>query len=338
MRLPSSTSREFHALWVQEALGSTTKLARSVLALVGAGMMDIESAVQSGRCEGSATHMSMKVVRALANTQARALNTWEELRKAGVVVVAAWDDRYPQRLTAGLAEERPPVLFCKGNLGLLDKPGVGFCGSRRASPLGIAVAQDCARQVAASGYNVVSGNARGVDIAAHSAALAAMGTTTVVLSEGILRYKLKPEMFSQIDMERTLIVSQFHPKSVWCAGYAMTRNLTIIGLTDAMVVVEAGPTGGTFHAGVSSLRIGRPLFAADYAHNGDTNSGNAILIGRGAIPLRKDPTNGQANLGEILRLLRNRSLHYEYREPAQQALFPAYVSDRKSGGGHTPRE
>jgi DNA processing protein len=327
----SSQNTGFFALWVQEALGSTTKAARLMLANVASGRLDLDRLGHAGIGHSDIpAQFDSTTARVFAKAREPALRTWQDLRNSGIEVVTAWDDRYPQKLAAALAADRPLVLFCKGNLELLDTPGVGFCGSRNASPLGIAVAGDCAAQVAVSGFNVVSGNAKGVDVAAHAAALAAMGTTTIVMAEGILRFKLKPEVLGPMDLNRTLIVSQFHPKSMWSVGYAMTRNLTICGLADAMVVVEAGATGGTFHAGESCLRIGRPLFAADYQHNGDTNSGNAILIRRGAIPLRKDPSTGRANLTEIRSLLRTRTTHYEHREPAQRLLFPAHVSDRPS--------
>lgn len=52
-------------------------------------------------------------------------------------------------------------IYCMGNLKLLDIPGAGFCGSRKVSPAGISVAEDCAVQIAQSGYPVISGYAAG---------------------------------------------------------------------------------------------------------------------------------------------------------------------------------
>lgn len=329
MRPRSAHRANFACLWALEAFGSTSRRARAAITMLASGRNVPEDLQNIDLSDGGlAKRFQPNMVSVLARARGRALRTWQVLRKSGVDIVTAWDDIYPQRLTAALADDRPLVLFCKGNLELLDKPGVGFCGSRRASLLGITVAQDCARQIAAAGYNVVSGNAKGVDVAAHSAALAEVGTTTIVLSEGILRRSMKPELLAHVDMDRILIVSQFHPRSMWCTGYAMTRNLTICGLTDAMIVVEASVTGGTFHAGESCLRIGRPLYVVDYAENGNANGGNSILIKRGAIPLRKDPVSGRANLSGLLQVLANRSLRYECREPAQQMLFPVFAGDR----------
>lgn len=63
----------------------------------------------------------------------------------------------------------------------------------------------------------------------------------------------------------------------------MTRNETIIALSRAMIVIEAGPTGGTLAAGLSTLAAGKPLFVAVYEHMDETAPGNAHLLERGGL-------------------------------------------------------
>jgi DNA processing protein len=86
----------------------------------------------------------------------------------------------------------PPVLFARGPTDLMAAASVGFCGSRSATERGLAVAADIAEQVARQGLNVVSGGAKGVDITAHKTVLSHGGTTTVVLAEGIMQYRMRP--------------------------------------------------------------------------------------------------------------------------------------------------
>jgi DNA processing protein len=76
------------------------------------------------------------------------------------------------------------MLFIKGQRKLLTSDGVAIVGSRNVSDTGIRVARKLAAELANAELNVVSGYARGVDSEAHLGALAAEGTTTMVLPYG----------------------------------------------------------------------------------------------------------------------------------------------------------
>jgi DNA processing protein len=131
---------------------------------------------------------------------------------------------------------------------------------------------------------VVSGYAKGVDTASHLAALDAGGTTIAVLAEGLDHFRLKKayrELLSADSVERKmLILSQFPPAQRWSAGAAMTRNQVIVGLSQALVVVEAGETGGTLKAGETALRGKRRVLVLG-GPNGAPR-GNEQLIAAGA--------------------------------------------------------
>ena len=62
----------------------------------------------------------------------------------------------------------------------------------------------------------------------------------------------------------SVVVSEFPPKLPWSVGNAMQRNRTICGLVHAMIVIEAGTTGGTWAAGQAALELGVPLFVLDF--------------------------------------------------------------------------
>src|SRR5262249_45378795 len=132
--------------------------------------------------------------------------------------------------------------------------------------------------------SVVSGYARGVDMAAHVAALQQGGKTVVVLPEGIHRFRLKREIAEVWDSARTLVVSQFSPSQPWTTGAAMGRNTVILGMGLSLIVVEARDKGGTLAAGMAALKLNRRVITLEFA-DGEPQ-GNALLRKRGAVPVR----------------------------------------------------
>jgi DNA processing protein len=209
------------------------------------------------------------------------------------------DGAYPSFLRDVLGRDAPGKLEWMGNLHLLGWRSVGFCGSRRASSRGLDTAADCATQAAENGVVVVSGYAAGVDEIAHLNALANKGSTIIVLPEGISHFRIRRELRGVWDWNRVLVVSQFSKDETWQTFRAMARNKVIIGLSGAMIVIEAGETGGTMDAGRSTLRYGQPLFVARYEEVTYEAVGNRHLLEIGARPLSKLRSTGRANMARV---------------------------------------
>lgn len=209
--------------------------------------------------------------------QALETEAWR-LQERGIGVTMFGDPDYPERL---VIKGRPaaPILFLWGNRNLLYQPGVGMCGSRAVSDLGLKAANACGYAVSARGLVVVSGYARGVDTATHLAALRSGGSTVIVLAEGFDHFRIKKDFKQDFAPERALVVSQFSPSQPWGAYAAMDRNKIIYGLAEALVVIEAGEKGGTLAAGEGALGIGRPLFVLDFGQ--ETPIGNQKLLKAG---------------------------------------------------------
>lgn len=218
-----------------------------------------------------------------------------ELAEQGVDVLILGDRRYPARLSN--LKSPPPLLFYSGDPGLLELSGVGMCGSRHASPRGLEAARVCGEEVVRQGLVVISGYARGVDTETHLAALGSGGRTVIVLAEGIQQFRPK-RVFRDVglDPKRVLVLSQFAPSQRWTVGAAMTRNSVIIGLGQALVVIEAGETGGTLNAGLQAFQIGRPVLALDFTAGAPT--GNRILFEKGATRI-----HSRSELGAALRTI-----------------------------------
>jgi DNA protecting protein DprA len=206
---------------------------------------------------------------------------------------------YPEKLLDVLGEKAPPVMYVWGNLDLLAQPAVGFCGSRAVSAKGLSVVEDVVRQISARGWVTVSGHAKGVDATAHRVALDSGASTIIVAAEGLLTFRLRQEIKRIASPEQILIVSEYQPEDRWTTGRAMQRNKTIIGLSDALVLIESRMEGGTFDAGRNALRLQRPLFVAQYEMSAEHNAGNAYFLDRGATALMRNAQTGRANLEQL---------------------------------------
>ena len=219
---------------------------------------------------------------------------YKELKTQGVELIHPGHPDFPPHLL-----EIAPMLFIKGKRKLLTSDGVAIVGSRNVSDTGIHFAQKLATELANQELNVVSGYAKGVDLTAHLAALAADGTTTIVLPYGIKEF-CKKKAFRVFNWKRdVLVVSQFNPGVKWLAHNAMARNKLICGLSKAVVVIEAPPErdsqgkmSGTFNTARTALSMNLPLFVVDLRYFDNPPRGNADLIKLGGESF--DPADGAA--------------------------------------------
>ena len=200
------------------------------------------------------------------------------------VALAKSDERYPSELL-GLPGG-PDVIYCLGNLALFDRPAVGICGSRSATPQALEHAREFGRLAAEQGFVVVSGYARGVDVGAHLGAMEAGGGTIAVLAEGIAHFRLRREFADLVTSDSLLALSTFRPGASWAGWRAMLRNRYIVGLARGLFVVEARERSGTFEAGLECLRQRKPLWVIEYHQGGPHREGNAKLIAAGGVPIR----------------------------------------------------
>lgn len=211
------------------------------------------------------------------------------------------DPTYPATLKSLLKFNTPPVLSMVGNLKLLENKTVGFSGSRKVSDKGIAITRDCVEQLSViPNVSIVSGYAQGVDLVAHYAALASGGCIIIVLPNGISSFYIRHELKDVWDWNRVLVISEYLPADKWTVSRAMNRNKTIIGLSDSMVVVEAGLTGGSMDAGLRTLEDRKPLFVPMYAEYPSSALGNRVLLEKGARGIGRNRQSCRANVLALL--------------------------------------
>ncbi|MBE3133724.1 MAG: DNA-protecting protein DprA [Acidobacteria bacterium] len=156
----------------------------------------------------------------------------------------------------------PKQLFVAGDVTLLKRrPKVAIVGSRHATEDGLRRTARLARALVERGAVVVSGLARGVDTAAHRAAMQAGGKTIAVI--GTPLNQVYPRENAPLQREiaaNHALVSQFPPGHPIRPANFPLRNRTMALICDASVIVEAGETSGSLSQGWEALRLGRALF------------------------------------------------------------------------------
>lgn len=176
--------------------------------------------------------------------------------RPNVQMIAVTDPRYPSNLLN--AYDRPPFLFVEGVIEARDERAVAIVGSRSASREALVASTAIADAALQTGITVVSGLARGVDAAAHRAALAAGGRTVAVLGTGIDRvYPVEHSSLAAEIAMRGAVVSQFRPGSPPVKSTFPMRNAVISGLSVISVLVEATERSGTRSEADHALRQGR---------------------------------------------------------------------------------
>lgn len=211
------------------------------------------------------------------------------------------DESYPMTLKDLLKINTPPVLSMVGNINLLNNRKIGFSGSRKVSEKGIAITRDCTEQLSNDkSVSIVSGYAKGVDREAHYCALKSGGSTIIVLPSGICSFYVRQDLKDVWDWDRVLVISEYLPNDKWSVARAMNRNNTIIGLSDAMVVIEAGLTGGSLDAGLRTLADNKPLYVPVYSEYPESAKGNSLLLKKGAKGIGRNRQTNRANLIALL--------------------------------------
>jgi DNA processing protein len=219
-----------------------------------------------------------------------------ELASLGIDAVYREGAGYPDHLD--VFEDAPDLLFVRGTLP--KNPGVGIVGTRRCTAYGLELAEAYGRAVAATGWLVVSGLARGIDGAAHRGMVSAAGVGVAVLGCGIdVTYPREHRRLGEQILEAGgAIVSEYPPGSRPDAWKFPPRNRIIAGLSAAVVVVEAAKTGGALITAVKAAEYGIPVFAMPGDVDRRTSEGTNRLIRDGAFPVL-DPDDLIEELGLV---------------------------------------
>jgi DNA processing protein len=203
------------------------------------------------------------------------------LRRVGAVSITPADAAYPDAFRT--LPDPPYLLFAIGNLELMGTPGIGVVGTRSPTDYGVRAAASLSGGLAGAGLTIVSGMAKGIDAAAHAAALDAGGATIGVLGHGIDRV-YPPEnakLFARV-RESGLLITELAPGEEPNAGNFPRRNRLIAALSLGVLVVEMGEKSGAQHTVTYALEQGKEVFAVPGPISSTRSTGTNQLLKDGA--------------------------------------------------------
>ncbi len=152
-------------------------------------------------------------------------------------------------------------LYYAGDLSLLKRPAVSIVGTRDVTADGAVRARKLSRELASAGVLIVSGLAKGVDTAAHTAAIEAGGTTVAVIGTPLDKaYPVENIPLQELIYREYLLLSPFAPGERVYKSNFPKRNRVMAAITDATVIVEASNSSGALHQAAECQRLGRWLF------------------------------------------------------------------------------
>lgn len=256
------------------------------LALAGADAIGIRRYYRQREIHGSAETAFLRTVPITEQDglldAARA--TVRDARERGVTIVAEYEAAYPESLRT--LRDAPPHLFALGDLTLLQRPAVAIVGTRSATPYGMRVTRMLAVDLARAGVAIVSGMARGIDAAAHEAALQAEGGTIAVLGTGVdIPYPKSNTRLHRKIVERGLILSELPCGTRAFPGSFPRRNRLIAALVRAVIVTEAPVRSGALITSGVALDIGRDVAVVPGPIDAPASVGSNRMLRDGAAPI-----------------------------------------------------
>jgi DNA processing protein len=230
-------------------------------------------------------------VEGIGSANAEAISKWEEqidlageqkkIAERGLTLLTQEDALYPRLLSQ--IHDAPVLLYVWGRLQERDHHAIGVVGSRHATHYGLASAKKLSFQIAYAGYTVISGLARGIDTAAHEAALAAKGRTIAVIGSGIGKlYPPENAALAERIAENGAVISEYPVDRIADKQTFPYRNRIVAGWSHGLIVVEAPVRSGSLITAQQATEQGRTVYAVPGPIDKPTSAGCNRLIQQGA--------------------------------------------------------
>ena len=218
----------------------------------------------------AASARELQSVSGIGSEMADTIRHWEErvdlpeeqrrMAEHGIAALTIADDSYPPALRE--IHDPPHLLYVKGELQERDRHAIGVVGSRRLSHYGRESARRLSFQLAHAGITIISGLARGIDTAAHEAALASGGRTIAVLGSGIGNvYPPENQALADRIAENGAVLSEFPVLYVPDRQSFPLRNRIVSGMSQGVLVVEAPARSGALITANQAMEQGRNVYA-----------------------------------------------------------------------------
>jgi DNA processing protein len=260
--------------------------------------IDIDKPVESvERLLSNNTLQNDAYIRALKSVSSLQIDaTIDICERHGISIYTPDSEDYPEHFRR--IANPPAVLFVLGSLAAIkDMPAAAIVGARDCCEYSGRVAAYFAEELAKNGVNIVSGFARGVDSAAHTAALSVGGVTTAVLGSGILYDYPRGTMSVKREIARHgAVISEYLPTSNPAGENFKVRNRLITGLSDCVIVAEAGARSGSLNSANHAAEQGKELFVVPPRDIFDPSF-------RGQLGLLRDGANLALSAEDVLNFL-----------------------------------
>ncbi len=273
-------------LKVSHVSGMHSRLFNRLLALYSTPENILACDFKSLRAAGMNNNLAQEISQIGQGQQSGELNAaldrcqhWLEC--PGNFLITCQSPHYPSLLSS--IPDPPPLLYVKGKLESLHLPLIAMVGSRNPSAGGRRDANRFARELAANGLGVVSGLAMGIDLESHRGAIAGGVATIAILGTGIdiIYPQVNRDMFAAV-AENGALVSEFNPGTPARPQHFPQRNRIISGLSQGVLVVEAGVKSGSMITARFALEQGREVFAIPGSIHNPMARGCHKLIAEGA--------------------------------------------------------
>ncbi len=212
-------------------------------------------------------------------TKANAAREMDRVEKLGGRLIALCEPAYPFRLRH--IASPPPLICVKGDLTIANGASIGIVGARNASAAGVRITREMAIELSRAGMTVISGLARGIDTAAHSASLESGTIAAVAGGIDVVYPPENADLQTKIG-EHGAIISEMPPGVRPKARHFPRRNRLISGLSNGVLVIEAAERSGSLITARFAGEQGRDVFAVPGSPLDPRSAGSNRLIREGA--------------------------------------------------------
>ncbi len=218
----------------------------------------------------------------------RSFSLWDDVEKQvrvmeqrGISALCYGDVSYPEVLKE--IPDAPVVIYIKGEYQTTDRFGIAVVGSRKYTSYGETVTQKISGELAALGFTIISGMARGIDTFAHRSSIASGGRTIAVLGSGLdVYYPAENKSLMTKIASSGCVLSEFPPGTQPNRENFPRRNRLISGLSLGVLVVEAEEGSGSLITASCALEQNREVFAVPGNITSRNSAGTNNLIREGA--------------------------------------------------------
>lgn len=207
----------------------------------------------------------------------------EQWRARSIWVISRADPQYPMRLKRSLRENAPALLYGCGDASLLETGGLAVVGPRKTDNSLLNYSNNIGQLCAKAQKTLISGGAKGVDLAAMTGAQLTGGTVCNVMAENLEKAAIDRDNREHILNNKLVLVSAYDPKSSFSVGHAMQRNKLIYGLSQAALVVDATENKGGTWAGAAEQLDTLNLVPVYVRSSGPISAGLDALRNKGAL-------------------------------------------------------